>query len=41
MAFCSDKGINLDGMYSVNDFIKIVEGAYGWDIVKQLKNKQK
>ena len=39
MAFCRDKGINLDGMYSVNDFIRIVEGAYGWDIVKQLKNK--
>ena len=39
MAFCRDKGINLDGMYSVNDFIRIVEGAYGWEIVKQLKNK--
>ena len=39
MAFCRDKGINLDGMYSVNDFFKIVEGAYGWEIVKQLKNK--
>lgn len=36
--FCKDRGIDYKhGMYSVNEFLKICEGAYGWEQVREIK----
>lgn len=36
-AFVKTKGLDLKAKYTVKDFLKIVEGAYGWNSIKDLK----
>lgn len=35
--FVKAKGLDLKAKYTVNEFLKIVEGAYGWDSIEGLK----
>lgn len=35
--FVKAKGLDLKAKYTVKDFLKIVEGAYGWNSIKDLK----
>ena len=38
-SFVNDRGLNIDDLYTVDEFIAICEGAYGDQIIKQLKEK--
>ena len=38
-AFVKDRGLSLDDEYTVEEFIKICEGAYGGEIIKKLKER--
>ena len=35
--FVKENGLDLKAKYTVKDFLKIVEGAYGWNSIKDLK----
>ena len=35
--FCSEKGLSLDATYTVSEFIKLTESAYGSEIIRKLK----
>jgi len=37
--FVKDRGIDLDAKYTVAQFIEIVKGAYGSEVIELLENK--
>ena len=39
--FVSDGGYNLDNKYTVKQFLEIVKGAYGWNMLKELEKYYK
>ena len=38
--FCIDKGLDIDAEYTVRQFIRITEHAYGMNVIKQLKESR-
>lgn len=38
-SFVRNKGLNIDDMYTVEEFISLCEDDYGGDIIKQLKER--
>ena len=38
-SFVKNKGLDVEAMYTVNEFIDICENAYGGDIIKRLKER--
>ena len=39
--FVENKGINLDDKFTVKEFLEIVKGSYGWNVLKELVEEYK
>lgn len=39
--FVENKGINLDDKFTVKEFLEIVKGSYGWEILEELMKEYK